>query len=256
MGIDPETGKYNHYYLEKIFELNDDDEENEEENHHRIRKYKVCSICNDIENKHVSSYSVEPKFERTSVFESQMPFVSSDGGDGVYKSNNIIKKLNQKIVIDNSFIEELEKGFKDKNLCIICYANELTDISGVSYRLPCGHTFCRDCVKSYIENRINEAKIDMKCLQAGCIHLIPEDVIKNIAAREIFQRYISTKKRIEVMEYINNGYIPCTAPDCEELVAYKEGGDPFIECRQGHEFCAKCKEKWHQAKNCRNVFYI
>jgi hypothetical protein len=95
----------------------------------------------------------------------------------------------------------------------------------------------------------------MKCLQAGCKNIIPDNIIKENVAVDYFGKYVKFKRRSVFLENLKKGFIPCTAPDCEEWVGYRDGGDPFVECNEGHKFCAKCKEDWHKRQDCRNVHF-
>ena len=243
MGVDVETGLYHHqFYLKKF---NDEEIENNSPN----QLENVCIICNDIKERH---YEIQME-----EFSSSCPNAS----DVVVANNNFREfalkdELNKKKVktfeIDKSYIDKLEFEFKDKNLCIICYDSELNDQN--SYTFNCLHKFCKNCVKNYLENLIKNSKVEnVKCLQAGCTSSIPENIIRENTSKENFIKFIRFKKRNLFLINLQKGFIPCTAPDCEEWVSYKEGMETFVECGEGHKFCAKCKEDWHKKKTCKNV---
>jgi hypothetical protein len=174
------------------------------------------------------------------------------------KSSIFNAKKNTAIIISPDLIEKLENQFKYvDNLCIICFSEELME--GTSYRLPCGHRFCNQCMKSYLENLINQAKVnEIKCLHPGCTKLINEKSVKDNVSNENFVKYLRFKKRQTYLLNLNNGLVPCVFPNCEEWLSYREGNNPFLICQYGHRFCAKCKQDWHRPGNCQNVifFYI
>lgn len=267
MGLDPETGYYHHqfYQRKKLSEEEEDEEEEEAPGEdtlgwpQKINKLNnLCVICRDVKEKHFDLYSDGAQAPMT-TFNNQSIFQETNNnlmGADEYKdfrhdTDVIQKKMNQRARIDPSFIEKLEIEFKDKNLCIICYAEELNEDS---YPLPCGHVFCKSCIKHYLENLIHESKVEnIKCLQAGCKNMIPENCIKDNVTQEDFLKLIRFKRRLGFIENLKKGYVPCTAPDCEQWVSYRDGNDPFVECSEGHQFCAKCKEAWHKRGDCRNV---
>ena len=103
-----------------------------------------------------------------------------------------------------SYIEKLEIEFNNKDLCIICYAQ---DLAKNSYRLPCGHSFCKDCIQHYLENLINDSKVEnIKCLQAGCKNTIQENIIKELVKAEDYFKYIKFYKRAITLENLKKGF--------------------------------------------------
>ena len=154
--------------------------------------------------------------------------------------------------ISSNLVSKLEAEFKNKsNLCIICFANELNNSNQIN--LPCGHSFCTDCVKTYLLNLINNGAVEAKCLMAGCLTQIPDLIIKSHVNLEEYKKFERFRTRYIYANKIQKGYIPCVFPDCEEWLKYEEGDEKFIMCTNGHKFCAKCKENWHLKKNCTIV---
>ncbi len=261
MGIYPETGLYHHqFYLLQPTEDEPNTFTNQTLNKPTTND-KVCVICNDVREKHHEA--AENDITRTQVLdattESKVNLnhgVNLMGLNNLTNNNDMQKKFNQRANINPAYIKALEKEFEDKDLCIICYANELSD--DIKYQLPCGHSFCRPCIDTYLTSLITDSKVEnIKCLQAGCKYKIPEVIIKTIVKRETYIKYIKFKKKLMTVENLKRGYIPCIFPDCEEWVSYSPDDDDHeVECDQGHKFCGKCKEKWHGGKKCKSVSYI
>ena len=86
-----------------------------------------------------------------------------------------------------------------------------------------------------------------------CTNQIPDANIKELLPPNEFQKFNKFKKRWNFSVNTQKGFIPCVYPDCENWVKYKDGDEQFVTCEAGHEFCAKCKERWHRSKNCKNV---
>ena len=211
-------------------------------------KKAICMLCRDTKSKHEEL-----------VFNEIIPkknFDNSDNNLMCEESNYFKTYLNVRppaIAVYSNLISEIEKDFNDKiNLCPICYAEEMS--SGNCYTLQCGHVFCKNCVKNYLENLIKESRvIDIKCLQAGCVYKLSDNVINYIVSKDSYNKYLKFKKRQIYIKNINNGMIPCVFPNCEEWISYKEGDNTFLMCQLGHKFCAKCKKNWHKKEKCFNV---
>jgi hypothetical protein len=258
MGVDPETGLYMHQF----YQVSQEEEEYESEDEGIENRRNLCIICRDVREKHNDPHKnaegapmgvFNNKVQNTTMFEnSNNNLVKNDEYAQMAKETDIIQKLNTKVQINQEYIEKLEIEFRDKtNLCIICYSEEITEQN--SHTFPCNHSFCKSCVKNYLLNMVSDGKVEkVYCLQAGCKNLLPDRVIKEELSRENYLKFVKFKKRNTLMANIHRGMIPCTHPDCEEWVKYKEGEDPFVECEQEHKFCAKCKEGWHKKNKCKN----
>lgn len=51
-------------------------------------------------------------------------------------------------------------GVREEFECKICLDNGLVESS---YALPCGHRFCRECIKAYVESRVSDAVLVINC---------------------------------------------------------------------------------------------
>jgi hypothetical protein len=250
MGEDGETGIFNHQFVPIIL---DDEYIYDDE---LIRNNgKACIICGDIRAKHPPDLELPVANNATTILDQ-----SNNRFLGENMQDNMQSLLNSPHIgaaqmkrLSAEFLESLEKEFRGKiNLCNICYAEEINDNNSIT--LPCKHIFCKSCVKSHLINLINEAKVtSIKCLQAGCTSSIPDKVMQQVLESSIFSKYLRFKKRINYYVNVNNGMIPCVAPDCEEWIPYKDGTSEFVSCTLGHRFCAKCKKDWHRKGRCDNV---
>lgn len=240
MGTDPETKKYNHFFYQQ------DCAENKSP---KVSK-SLCLICNDIFDKHENSD--EHLNENGNFYESHFKLLDEYESTKVNEGLKKLKNKNMQLHINKDYIKKLEGEFKNNNLCIICYQNEILPES--SFSLDCLHLFCKNCVKTYLETGINEGNLkNFKCLQPGCKDVYKEEVIEKLVPQNIFHRYLVVKNREETKTRLQKGFIPCAYPDCQELVVYKEGNNPLVFCKNKHRFCAICKDKWHSNTNCKNV---
>ena len=261
------TGKYNHdfYSISKYQKLYGkiiiDVPENEFDT--------TCFICKDIEKYHINYHEKESFDDKSkNIKNSKFPFFSNNQfvcnsfsilnqkskNDekiklGNYEHRDSAKSYFPYIQININLINSISKSFQGKNdLCLICYTNELNENN--SFKMECGHKFCFDCYKHYIKDKIENGIIKIKCLMAGCLYEIPDKIIKRFTTQELFRKYLKFKKNSLYYENLKKGLIPCIHPDCEEWIKYNENDDPNVTCKEGHSFCAKCKQKQHKGKRC------
>ena len=232
---------------------------------------KICIICKDIEKYHIN-YNNEndsSDLDNNKDNVSKFPLLSrNDYTINCFSELNNPTKINENVKLGNfkprkstkscfphiqiniNLINNIVKDFEKKNdLCLICYVNELKEDN--SLKMECGHSFCFECYKHYIKDKIENGIINIKCLMAGCIYIIPDNIIKQFTTQELYRKYLKFKKRNLYLENMKKGLIPCIHPDCEEWIRYKEGDDPNVTCNLGHSFCAKCKQKQHRGRRCK-----
>ena len=232
---------------------------------------RICIICKDIEKFHINYNSENDSSDLNENKDniSKFPLLSrNDYTINCFSELNNPTKINDNVKLGNfkprkstkscfphiqiniNLINNIVKDFEQKNdLCLICYANELKKDN--SLKMECGHTFCFECYKHYIKDKIENGIINIKCLMAGCIFIIPDKIIKQFSTQELYRKYLKFKKRNLYLENMKKGLIPCIHPDCEEWIRYKEGDDPNVTCNLGHSFCAKCKQKQHRGRRCK-----
>jgi hypothetical protein len=240
MGMDNDTGLYNHKFIPMLL-----NEEYKYEAKLMENNGKICNLCGDISTKH--PMDMNALFEQAVPLERNISFLSP--------MKTFLSEYKPELVqtIPAELIARLELQFAVKeNLCRICFAEEMYEEN--SKLLDCGHMFCMNCLRQYIETLINEAKVtSIVCLQAGCGFPLIDSVIMELVDDANYVKYKRFKKRLIYLTNINIGLIPCIFPDCEEWIAYKDGDEPLVACEYNHKFCAKCKQKWHVKGRCRNV---
>ncbi|EYB84892.1 hypothetical protein Y032_0308g2056 [Ancylostoma ceylanicum] len=72
--------------------------------------------------------------------------------------------------------------------CDVCFENKLGR-ECVRFS-PCGHTFCRECVTAYFNERLTAQEISpLTCLSDGCESSVPQKLIIELLGQEEFDRY-------------------------------------------------------------------
>lgn len=122
--------------------------------------------------------------------------------------------------------------------CMICW-NELPFRLAVG--LECGHSFCPDCYRSYIENSMSTdlGNIDsLKCPLDKCKYLISANLQMRLLSPESFEKL----SRFTQREFINKSYnlLPCTGENCFQTFLLKFKGDNKATLRQADLWCWTC----------------
>ena len=77
---------------------------------------------------------------------------------------------------------EMVNGF----VCDIC-----CDDGGETYALKCGHRFCADCWRAYLEGRIrDEGDAGMQCMADGCARVVDSKTAKLLVPASVYKRYV------------------------------------------------------------------
>ncbi|CAF2124438.1 unnamed protein product [Brassica napus] len=143
-----------------------------------------------------------------------------------------------------------------KETCSICIDDNISAIQMFSVDI-CGHRFCSECVKRYIEAKLLEGN-RLTCPHDGC-HLelryqscvnLLTDELKKIWKQRIIEELIPVTERVY-----------CPNPRCSALMSVKELSiiksteesgvrKLCVKCRE--PFCINCKVTWHKNISCDN----
>ena len=95
----------------------------------------------------------------------------------------------------------------------------------------------------------------ISCLGSSCPKKFSDEEIRHFIIEEkVWNKYTKfkiSKKKIQARSYVN-----CPVPDCEEVLYVDPAtfDDFCMECDEGHQFCARCKnEGWHRPEECKKV---
>ncbi|KAK2406644.1 E3 ubiquitin-protein ligase RNF144A [Trifolium repens] len=172
------------------------------------------------------------------------------------KINHIEKETcNEKEEIEKETFnekEEIEKEsdsqLKQFSYCAICMDDK--PIEEMFENRNCSHSFCKDCVGSYLAAKIKEHIAMVKCPDPKCNDILePIDCIE-IIPKNVFERWETAL--VENLVLASQKFF-CPYNDCSAmLVNDLKEVVTVSECPHCHRlFCAQCKVSWHAGVDCR-----
>ncbi|OMJ73534.1 hypothetical protein SteCoe_27758 [Stentor coeruleus] len=118
--------------------------------------------------------------------------------------------------------------------------------------LMCGHVFCCNCWRSYIEDLIRQNSIvEATCPSFGCMLKIPESMVLKYAEEEMKEKYV----KLKCCNFITMSqmYKFCPFPGCEYIAECSYMGTYEITCNCDFVFCFGCGEEAHRPTLCHTV---
>lgn len=135
--------------------------------------------------------------------------------------------------------------------CTICCEIEIPQAE--MFAMPCGHEFCRECWRGFVECIIDEgpASIRHTCPQSGCREVVTEDEVRHVAPSLIskFELY-----QLRSFVEINGMTRWCPGPGCSRVAMSNSSGFVGVaECNCGTRFCTRCGEEPHSPSSCAEL---
>ncbi|MES1919472.1 hypothetical protein MHBO_001299 [Bonamia ostreae] len=137
-------------------------------------------------------------------------------------------------------------------ICKICCGDLSEAVSGV----PCGHRFCGECWKQYLETAmqtsgINAAKV--ACPFYGCNSILLSSFLDTVLADETRARY--ERFCADFFVFHSEDAIDCVNPKCDLFVC-RTGGDGrrHGRCKCGALFCFVCEAEDHRPATCAQKY--
>lgn len=137
------------------------------------------------------------------------------------------------------------KSIKDDNICDLCFSDGLSD----SQLIGCGHRFCDECFRQYLNSKILEVtEIDViQC--AACNFIIEDDFVMKKLLLPARQKYFE-KLMVEKFVSSNENIVRCPAPNCQILIRHFNNVTSTVHCKCGYEFCFRCGCDGHDILPC------
>jgi len=138
---------------------------------------------------------------------------------------------------------ELEKPVEDpnaKHTCLICFD---TLSASETFALNCGHRYCRDCWKGYLEVKIKDgaACVMARCPSPKCRAIVHEQAYKKLISPQLYERYNIFLLRSFVDD--NTQIKWCPAPGCTNAIKCERiNRKQPVKCACGFCFCFRCAD--------------
>ena len=147
--------------------------------------------------------------------------------------------------------ELLDKGVEENGEnCLICFEDKNDNF----FALDCGHEFCKDCWKGYLEEKL---KSPLSALQATC----PQEGCTCIVYENLFKKFLKDKNLLEKLDkaifknFINRNedIKQCPNQHCHYYVKSNMHSSREINCICGTSYCFKCSRESHRPCTCEMV---
>jgi ariadne-1 len=135
-----------------------------------------------------------------------------------------------------------------ENYCRICLSQ--CDAKKL-YGLSCGHKFCSDCYKGYLDTVIGDGPICVTatCPEHQCNQKILADTVKSLCDASTYEKYLMymTRNFIETSSTMRW----CPAPGCEKVAV--GSSITTVVCSCTNSFCFRCGGEAHDPATCRQL---
>ena len=133
-----------------------------------------------------------------------------------------------------------------KGLCEICYEDDVELFS-----LQCGHAFCAQCWKDYIEQKVLVGLSDIRCQQSGCKALVFLKDVRKMCGEDVLKSY--QNYLIDSQISLNPHLKRCLNPKCNNILTVESVGFCMVSsCPCGSRMCWRCGEESHAPCSCEN----
>lgn len=162
--------------------------------------------------------------------------------------------LDKKIGISDASNDRAKRGiaFKENFECIICCEEKDTQI----FSLECGHEYCIDCYRHYIENKLHNGNV-ITCMD--CSLALKNIDIDAVMGHDSSKKLMSSSIKSFIQKH-NKNYKWCPYADCKCIIHLKDTSSlaeytrlhfsPFVKCDSGHRFCFNCGFETHAPADC------
>lgn len=128
--------------------------------------------------------------------------------------------------------------------CPICF-DEVAAID--VFRLGCGHTYCKDCMRGHCG-----AVAFPTCPDTSCGYAFTEDEVGRAGGGERLEAF----REMQLQQAVDHlsGRVECPNPECRNVVLADSAERSCVTCQCGWPpYCSLCRQLYHPRKNCGEV---
>ncbi|KAG0669380.1 E3 ubiquitin-protein ligase hel1 [Maudiozyma exigua] len=143
-------------------------------------------------------------------------------------------------------------AFKQSFECIICCEDKDTQ----TFSLECGHEYCIDCYRHYIENKLHNGNV-ITCMD--CSLALKNIDIDTVMGHDSSKKLMASSIKSFIQKH-NKNYKWCPYADCKCIIHLKDTSSlaeytrlhfsPFVKCDAEHRFCFNCGFETHAPADC------
>ena len=159
------------------------------------------------------------------------------------KKNNNNNNINNNELIIN--LDDIQNDFT----CPICGDLIENNKNNVIKLDKCGDEYCINCWYNYIQSKIEEGYVNIKCMNYDCQEILNKEFILKIIKDndKLIKKYDKFSKKLEILNNPNKKF--CPYKNCDSY-GEKIDNNKYIKCKNGHKFCFICLKEWHGNKPC------
>ena len=158
-------------------------------------------------------------------------------------------QLNRLIVESRTggFVDQTLPGDIEKETCPIC-----TDETSHPEQLGCGHTYCSECFRHYLESASHTKTFPLVCIgdEGACKIPISIPQIRRFLQPQIFQALVEVAFRSYLDQHAQELKF-CTTPDCQQIYRHSPN-TRILQCPSCFStICSACDEEAHEGMTCQ-----
>ncbi|KAH9897001.1 hypothetical protein C8Q73DRAFT_437392 [Cubamyces lactineus] len=132
--------------------------------------------------------------------------------------------------------------------CPVCFEKVSRPVT-----LTCGHTWCKDCLVSYLKSSVDNKSFPLTCLanEARCAQPISITIVQMLLAPEEFDAVVNAAFTAYVQERPNEFHY-CPTPDCPQVYR-KSARKLILQCPSCLvRICPHCNMEAHESVSCQD----
>ena len=150
------------------------------------------------------------------------------------------------------------QGDKSLENCFICRDDKQ---SLMMITMKCSHKFCSNCMRTYVDGKVQSSQVPIKCPQMGCKYYISTSECRSFLPVTSFE---SLERALAEANVLHSDRIYCPYSNCSVLLDPREclstrassssqSDNSRVDCPVCHRLiCVVCGVPWHSSMRCED----